>query len=82
MERALDVSRAGEDQLLRAFDVLEPVLGSLPVHLVGVGVGARAGTEGDLDLLEHLLGFASRSRAYQTGRARVRRIRRVPLPPG
>ncbi len=56
MERTLKMRRAGEQQLLRLLDVLEVVLRAEPVELVGVRVGARAGVERDLDLLEGRFG--------------------------
>ena len=39
----------------RVLGVQEPVLGALPVHLVGIGIGSRAADERYRDLLEILL---------------------------
>ena len=44
---------------------VEEVLGALPVHLVGVGALEGPGHEGDLDLLQHLLGALDGPRALE-----------------
>ena len=64
VEGALEVRRPGEQEPLLGgvLGVPEPVLRPLPVHLVGVGVGARATDEGDLDLLEVLVALGQELR--------------------
>src|SRR6476469_5088549 len=53
MEWPLEVGRSGENQFLRRINVLEIVLRTEPVKLVGVGVSSGSGVKRYPDFLEN-----------------------------